>query len=93
MTAIYFLWLREVKRYLRSRPQIIASLAQPLLYLLVLGFGLGAVFQQAGQGSYLRVSFGVARFEWGAARGCGLYEYAAPVSSTRSSESRSPGPP
>ena len=54
MTAIYFLWLREVKRYLRSRPQIIASLAQPLLYLLVLGFGLGAVFQQAGQGSYLQ---------------------------------------
>jgi ABC-2 type transport system permease protein len=54
VTAIYILWLREVKRYLRSRPQIIASLAQPLLYLLVLGFGLGAVFQQAGQGSYLQ---------------------------------------
>src|SRR5215813_8609330 len=54
MTAIYFLWLREVKRYLRSRPQIIASLAQPLLYLLVLGFGLGSVFQNAGQGSYIQ---------------------------------------
>lgn len=54
MTAIYILWLREVKRYLRSRPQIIASLAQPLLYLLVLGFGLGPVFQQSGQGSYLQ---------------------------------------
>ena len=54
MTAIYILWLREVKRYLRSRPQIIASLAQPLLYLLVLGFGLGAVFQSAGQGSYIQ---------------------------------------
>lgn len=54
MTAIYILWLREVKRYLRSRPQIIASLAQPLLYLLVLGFGLGPVFQRAGQGSYLQ---------------------------------------
>jgi ABC-2 type transport system permease protein len=54
MTAIYILWLREVKRYLRSRPQIIASLAQPLLYLLVLGFGLDAVFQQSGQGSYLQ---------------------------------------
>ena len=39
---------------LRSRPQIIGSLAQPLLYLLVLGFGLGAVFQHAGQGSYLQ---------------------------------------
>ena len=43
-----------MKRYLRSRPQIIASLAQPLLYLLVLGFGLGPVFQQSGQGSYLQ---------------------------------------
>ena len=54
MAAIAILWLREVKRYLRSRPQIIASLAQPLLYLLVLGFGLDAVFQQSGQGSYLQ---------------------------------------
>ena len=54
MTAIYILWLREVKRYTRSRPQIIASLAQPLLYLLVLGFGLGPVFQQSGQGSYVQ---------------------------------------
>jgi ABC-2 type transport system permease protein len=54
VTAIYILWLREVKRYLRSRPQIIASLAQPLLYLLVLGFGLGSVFESAGQGSYIQ---------------------------------------
>jgi ABC-2 type transport system permease protein len=54
MSVIYVLWLREVKRYLRSRPQIIASLGQPLLYLLVLGFGLGPVFQQSGQGSYLQ---------------------------------------
>ena len=54
MNVIYVLWLREVKRYLRSRAQIIGSLAQPLLYLLVLGFGFGAVFQQAGQGSYLQ---------------------------------------
>src|SRR5262245_43685708 len=54
MGVIFVLWLREVKRYLRSRPQIIASLGQPLLYLLVLGFGLGPVFQQAGQGSYLQ---------------------------------------
>jgi len=54
VSTIYILWLREVKRYLRSRPQIIASLAQPLLYLLVLGFGLGSVFQSAGQGSYIQ---------------------------------------
>ncbi|MGH9242098.1 MAG: ABC transporter permease [Vicinamibacterales bacterium] len=54
MGVIYVLWLREVKRYLRSRAQIIASLGQPLLYLLVLGFGLGPVFAQAGHGSYLQ---------------------------------------
>ena len=54
MHAIFILWLRELKKYTRSRPQIIASLAQPMLYLLVLGFGLGPVFQQAGNGSYLQ---------------------------------------
>jgi ABC-2 type transport system permease protein len=54
VAVIYILWLREVKRYLRSRPQIIASLAQPTLYLLVLGFGLGPVFRESGQGSYLQ---------------------------------------
>ena len=54
MRAIYILWLRELKRYVRSRAQIVASLAQPMLYLLVLGFGLGPVFQRAGQGSYFR---------------------------------------
>ena len=54
MAAIYILWLRELKRYSRSRAQVVASLGQPLLYLLVLGFGLGPVFQKAGQGSYLQ---------------------------------------
>jgi ABC-2 type transport system permease protein len=54
MTAIYALWLREVKRYTRSRVQIIASLGQPVLYLLVLGFGLGPVFRRSGAGSYLQ---------------------------------------
>src|SRR5712671_185015 len=54
MSAIYILWLRELKKYSRSRTQIVASLGQPLLYLLVLGFGLGPVFQKAGGGSYLQ---------------------------------------
>jgi ABC-2 type transport system permease protein len=54
MNIIYMLWLREVKRYLRSRAQIVASMGQPLLYLLVLGFGLGPVFQKSGNGSYVQ---------------------------------------
>src|SRR5215471_14495383 len=54
MVVVFALWLREVKRYLRSRAQVLASLGQPLMYLLVLGFGLGPVFAQAGQGDYLQ---------------------------------------
>ena len=54
MTVVGILWLREVKKYLRSRVQMVASLGGPLMYLGVLGFGLGPVFQRAGQGSYLQ---------------------------------------
>src|SRR5881398_1160866 len=54
MTVVFVLWLREVKKYLRSRVQIVASLGGPLMYLGVLGFGLGPVFQRAGEGSYLQ---------------------------------------
>ena len=54
MSTVYILWLREMKRYVRSRAQIVASLGQPMLYLVALGFGLGPVFQRSGQGSYLQ---------------------------------------
>ncbi len=54
MEVIYILWLRELKRYVRSRAQIVASLGQPLLYLLALGFGLGPIFQKSGNGSYIQ---------------------------------------
>jgi ABC-2 type transport system permease protein len=54
MNVIYILWLRQLKRYSRSRPRIIASLGQPLLFLVALGFGLGPVFKKAGQGNYIQ---------------------------------------
>jgi ABC-2 type transport system permease protein len=54
LRVIYILWLREVKKYLRSRTQVVASLGSPIMYLGVLGFGLGPVFQKAGEGSYLQ---------------------------------------
>lgn len=53
MKTIYIMWLRELKRYLRSRSRIIGSLGQPLLFLLALGYGLGATFQKAGEGNYI----------------------------------------
>jgi ABC-2 type transport system permease protein len=54
MIAIYTLWLREIKKYLRSKTRIIGSLGQPILFLVALGFGLGPVFQKAGEGNYIQ---------------------------------------
>ncbi len=54
MKTIYILWLREIKRYLRSKSRIIGSLGQPLLFLLALGYGLGSVFAKAGEGNYFQ---------------------------------------
>jgi ABC-2 type transport system permease protein len=54
MGAIYILWLRELKRYTRSRVQIVVSLGQPMLYLLAFGAGFSPVFKQAGLGSYVQ---------------------------------------
>lgn len=52
-SSVYIMWLRQIKRYWRSKPRIIGSLAQPLLFLIALGFGFGPIFQKAGGGNYL----------------------------------------
>lgn len=54
MSTIYILWLRQIKRYLRSKSRIVGSLGQPVLFLVALGFGLGPIFQKAGQGNYIQ---------------------------------------
>jgi len=53
MNTVYIMWLRELKKYSRSKSRIVGSLGQPLLFLLALGYGLGSVFQKAGQGNYI----------------------------------------
>ncbi|MCL5436120.1 MAG: ABC transporter permease [Patescibacteria group bacterium] len=53
MSTIYIMWLRELKRYWRSKSRIVGSLGQPLLFLLALGYGMGSVFQRAGEGNYI----------------------------------------
>lgn len=52
--VMWVLWLRQIKRYVRSRARIVGSLGQPLLFLVALGFGFGPVFQRAGQGNYIQ---------------------------------------
>ena len=53
MRIIYILWLRQVKKYLRSKSRIVGSLGQPLLFLVALGFGFGPIYAKAGGGNYI----------------------------------------
>lgn len=53
MRVLYILWLRQIKRFFRSKSRMFGAIAQPLLFLLALGYGLGSVYQRAGQGNYL----------------------------------------
>jgi ABC-2 type transport system permease protein len=54
MNAIYILWLRQLKRDLRSRSWTIGALGQPVMFLLALGFGFGPIYQKAAGTSYLQ---------------------------------------
>jgi ABC-2 type transport system permease protein len=39
LTAVYVLWLREMKRFSRAKSRIVGMLVMPLLFLVFLGFG------------------------------------------------------
>ena len=45
MQIIYILWLRQIKKYFRSKSRIIGSLGQPVLFLVAFGFGFGAIYK------------------------------------------------
>jgi ABC-2 type transport system permease protein len=47
------MWLRQLKKYWRSKARMIGSLGQPVLFLVALGFGLGPMYAKAGGGSYI----------------------------------------
>lgn len=53
MEIIYALWLRQIRRYVRSGARLIGTIGQPLLLLLALGYGIGAIYRKAGEGDYL----------------------------------------
>jgi ABC-2 type transport system permease protein len=47
---VYTIWLREFKRWSRSRSRIIASMAQPILWLVLFGTAFDAMFAGAASG-------------------------------------------
>jgi ABC-2 type transport system permease protein len=52
LRAIYIIWYRDIIRYLRDRFRLVASLMQPLLYLLIFGTGLSSSLRGGGGGSF-----------------------------------------
>src|SRR3954468_14200940 len=54
LDVIYILWLRQMLRYIRSRSRVLGAIGQPILFLLALGYGIGAVYKRAGQGDYIQ---------------------------------------
>lgn len=50
--AIYVLWLRDTKRFIRAKSRIIGMLMMPIFFLLGLGLGLGSLIHLSTGGSY-----------------------------------------
>src|SRR5579884_3146668 len=50
LRAVYMIWKRDLIRYTRDRMRLIASLAQPVLFLVVFGTGLSSSLRGAGGG-------------------------------------------
>jgi ABC-2 type transport system permease protein len=48
LKGIYALWYRETKVFLRERSRIISSIINPLLWLLIIGGGLGSAVSFSG---------------------------------------------
>src|SRR5881227_577738 len=63
LRAIYIIWYRDILRYWRDRWRLVASLAQPLLFLIVFGSGLssslgsGTLFGARGGLSYIQFMY------------------------------------
>lgn len=49
LRAVYIIWYRDLLRFWRDRARIVASLAQPLIFLLIFGTGLSAAIAGSGQ--------------------------------------------
>lgn len=55
--AVYVIWLREILRFWREKPRIITSMAQPAIWLFVMGQGMGSSFRGAGNINYSQFLF------------------------------------
>lgn len=56
--TIYALWLRELKRFVKSKSRLIGTGGQPLIWLAIVGVGFGSAFAVSGiAGAFGKVSY------------------------------------
>jgi len=48
LMGVYTVWLREFKRFYRDRSRLISSITRPLLWLLIMGMGIGGSMRFSG---------------------------------------------
>ena len=52
--AIYVMWLRQMKRFMRSKSRLIATVVQPLFFLCIIGLGLRGASLSGISGDYVQ---------------------------------------
>ena len=53
LQAVYIMWLRQMKRFTRRKSRIIATIVQPLFFLVILGAGLRSAVLPGMTGDYI----------------------------------------
>ena len=43
LQAIYVMWIRQMKKFVRSKSRIVVTIAQPLFFLFILGSGFSSI--------------------------------------------------
>ena len=56
-TAVYVLWLREMKRFLRAKSRVVGALAMPLFFLAFLGLGFRRIAVPGVEGDVNYIHF------------------------------------
>ena len=57
LNAVYIIWLREMKKFARDRSRLVSSIAQPIIWLLLIGTGFGSAFGKVGDLRYIQFMF------------------------------------
>lgn len=55
--AIYVIWLRDVKRFIRARSRLLGNIVQPFFFLSILGFGLSSAIFPGIPSGYRFIDF------------------------------------